>query len=310
MKKSHQALLRYLNMDVATAVETFKGFITDETSKIITLPYQQNLDYILIKFQGLSKILVRVVGCLKKCASYFLGLVKAGSFYSKGMVFLSTISSVWCQSRDVCKNVVSQYNRLREFRENLVAKPGASWVDYEYELPEKLELWLGEDWTQSIINETFDKRLLLKEIDIESFIEKKDKTSDVFGRVKGEDRDESTLEQVTASQEQEHITEANEELELEDFTPIPRTLKKEPESNLKPMEHSISSLSCKESINVFLKNETHFRKVDAQKSLTISKMKKKIWKEFRDDIKNKTILMQEGAFVNYVKEFLEEFNVQ
>lgn len=308
MKKAHQGLLRYLNMNIATSIEIFKGFIADEASKSITLPHQQNLDFILIKLQGLSMLLIRVVTCLKKSANYFLGLIKAGSFYSKGIVFLSTLASIWSQCRDICKTVVIHYNRLREFRDNLIVKPGANWVDVEYKLPERLEVWLGDDFRNSIANETYEEKLLLKKSDIESFAARKDKVSNLLSLVKDQ-KSEQAEDDEMLELSQLKLMETKDELELEDDAPIPRTSQKDVPPNVEEVEHSLSALNSKESIKAFIKNETTYRKVDPQKSLTINKMKKKVWKEFKDDIKNKSVLMQDGVLINYVHEYLEEYKI-
>lgn len=309
MKKSQQALLRYLNMDTATAIETFKGFITEDNSSTVSVPYQQNLDYILIRLQGLAKLLIRVVSCSRKCATYFLGLIKAGSFYSKGVVFLSTLASIWSQSREFCKFSVQQFNKLREYRDCLKVKPGLGWIDGEYEIPRELELWLGDEWTYLIMNETYDVKLLLKKADIDGFIEKRDEMSAVLRNIKVEDYDEMIKdEQSPTIIEPSKKSNEGLELELEDFKPIPRNIKIE-SVEIESLDHSMSSLISKVSITKFIKNESNYRKVNPQKSLTISKMRKKIWKEFRDDIKNKSVLMQEGALISYVNDYLEEYKI-
>lgn len=311
MKKAQQALLRYLNLDLVTTIESFKGFINDESSKSVTLPFQPNLDFILLRFQGLSMLLLRTVGCLKKCAKYFLGFIKAGSFYSKGIVFLSTLATVWCHSRDICKTLVTHYNRLRGFREYLQVKPGERWTDQPYELPEKLQLWMGEDWTNVIANETYDDKLLLREADIESFSNRRDEVSGALSRMKIESDDAgeaSNLEVVRVELLQPNSVVKN-ELELEDDAPIPRT-KTVTGTVPKTFDHSISKLRCKESIKAFIKHETRYRKVDALKSLTINKMRNKSWKEFKEDIQNKAVLMQESALVTYVQDYLEDYKLE
>lgn len=303
MKKAHQALTRYLNLDVATLIETFKGFVSDDSGSFVTVPYQQNLDYILIRMQGLSKLMIRVVSCTKRSANYFLGLIKAGSFYARGVVFLSTLGSVWSLSREFCKSIVEQYNKLKVFREILVAKPGVKWVDGDYELPEALETWIGHEYSTLITNETYDARLLIKEIEIDHFLE--NNGENIFNSmrvIKIERHDEVIKEDVKEK------TEIKEEFELEDVAPIPRT-PKEKCRGVNTTDHSRSPFSSKESISNFIKNETLYRKVHSSKSLTINKIKKKVWKEFKDDIKTKAILMQDGAFIEYVKDYLDEYKV-
>lgn len=305
MKKAQQSLRRYLNMDLVSVIETFKGFISEESGSTVTVPYQQNLDYILIRFQGLSKLFLRVVESTRRSANYFLGLIKAGSFYTKGVVFLSTLASVWSLSRSLCKSVVEQYNKLRVFRERLTAKPEFKWVDGDYELPEKLEEWLGDEYLNHVINETYDVRLLIKDADVEAFLERKN--DGVFDRMK-ESYEATTLKEVMIEQDIDLKINVKDELELEDFAPISRTSRETPQKTIE-VEHSRSSLLSKASVSNFIKKENNYRKVDPQKSLTISKMKKKVWKEFKDDIKNKTILMQESVFLDYVKDYLDEYKV-
>lgn len=303
MKKASQALQRYLNMGLVQTIENFKGFVSDDFGSTVTAPYQQNLDYILIKLQGLAKLLIRVVQCAKKSASYFLGLIKAGSFYSKGVVMLSTIASVWNHCRELCKSICERYNMLKGFR--LKVKQGVRWISEDYELPEDLHVWLGDDYTSMITNKTYDVKLMLRDADIESFRQSDDEVSNAFKRIKVEDSKVSFTLPIDPFEIKQEVID---DLELEDFTPISRNIKKEPEAN-SDLPHSLSILTSKDSVNHFIKNETHFRKVDPQKSLTINKMKKKMWKEFRDDIKNKSILMQDTSFIEYVKDYLEEYKI-
>jgi Domain of unknown function (DUF4477) len=308
MKKSHQALLRYLNMDLATSMETLKGFIADEPGGKVNVPYRQSLDYILIRLQGLAKLLIRVVECSKYSASFFLGLIKAGSFYMKGVIFLSTLASVWNKSREFCKFIVVQYNILKEFQANFKEKPGVKWIDGQYELPEKLDVWLGEDYEKLIINKTYDIRLLLQEEELKIFIENNDTINNALRRIKVED---DGCEFAAEEMFEEMTIEDNfsNELEIEDFTPIPRTIKKEVLKE-EQLEHCLSSLTSKDNVMKFLKNESMLRKIDPKKSLSINKMKKKAWKEFKNEIERKKELLSETTFINYVKDYLEECEVK
>lgn len=296
MKKSHQTLLRYLNMDILSSLETFKSFVCEESGKSVTVPHRQNLDYILIKLQGLAKLLIRVVECSKNSARFFLGLIKAGSFYMKGVIFLSTLASIWFRSRDLCKLIVEQYNKLIEFREILEEKPGLKWIDGQYELPDTLDTWLGHEYTNLIVNETYDIKLLLTQTQIDEFLERK---SDTSLKIKAVDHD--------AAKEDDKPIQQNFSIEndIEDFTPLPRNSKKAVVRE-NELEHSLT-LTSKDSILLFIKSETHYRKVDPSKSLLISKMKKKAWKEFKEDIKNKSLLMKEETFITFVKDYLNEY---
>ncbi|CRK98784.1 CLUMA_CG011959, isoform A [Clunio marinus] len=311
MKKCHQSLLRYLKLDLVTSLEIFKGFISYEETTFCTLPYRQNLDFILIRLQGLAMLLINVVSSAKRSMTYFLGLIKAGSFYIRGTVFISTLASIWDQSREFCKHVVNHYNLLLSFRKDIKEKPGLNWIESDYHLPEDLGLWLGDKWTQNIINRTYDLKLLIKEADIAEF------SKSICEKIKTQKNNRGMKKSVELSDDemiivnQEKIIDHS--LELDDVKPIPRLTMKihKPNDNAEiDCSHSISALVSKDSVEKFIKNESFYRKVNQMKSLTINKMKKKSWKEFQHDIKNKSVLMQEKAFIEYVKDYLEEYIIK
>ena len=306
MKKSHQALKRYLNLDLIGSLENFKSSIDDAGSEV-SMPYRQSIDYILIRLQGLAKLLIRVVQCTKTSSIYFLGLIKAGSFYMKGIIFIGTLASVWNRSRELCNFVVDQYNKLKTFRDKFMEKPGVKWVDGCYELPETLETWLGHEYTNLIVNQTYDLKMLLNEKDINSFIEGKNYMNKEFEKIQIDDK--VTKKEESLDKIETNISNLSVDCEIEDFTPIPR-IESKTVKNDKEIEHSLQLLSSKDSIMTFIKKETHYRRVDPKKSLSITNMKKKEWKEFSENIKNKSLLMQEGAFVNFVKDYLEDYKMQ
>lgn len=304
MKKVNQALLRYLNMDFVTTLETLNGFISDGFESEITVPYRQNLDYVLIKLQGLSKLLVRIVICIKASASFFLGLIKAGSFYMKGSVFISTLASIWNMSREMCKFAVRQYNKLISFRMKLEEKPGLQWISPSYQFPEYLEDWIGDEWTQLIVNETYAFKILAKKEDVKTFLSNREEFTGILDRMK----DDGHESDVIVNEPAVEIIQVNDD-ELDSFEPLSRTIVKKETEKFEYI-HQLASLTTKNSIEKFLKTETSYRKVDTKKSLTISKMKQKVWKEFKKDITNKSILMQEGALINYIKDYLEEYKIE
>lgn len=285
MKKSHQALLRYLNLNLLSTIEPFLGFISYD-DEFVHLPHRQSLDFILIRLQGLSKLLVRAVMTLRNSAKYFLGLIKAGSFYAKGTTILSTIASVWSLCREFCETIVEKYNNLYEFRDKLKGDDEIS------ELPKRLDIWLEDEWTDFIVNRTFDGKFLTRKNEVDEMLGEE---GTLQRYLKIEDDDEMTNEEV--AEPVEIIT--NNAMEIDDYSTISRS------DFISNSSHLISKLK----INEFITSETRLRKSDTLKSLTYKKMNKKVWKEFSSDIKNKTILMPEKLLVEYVKDYLDEYKI-
>lgn len=293
MKKSHQALLRYLNLNVTSIIESFLGFISNEGHFVI-VPHRESLDFILIRLQGLSKLLIRAVKTLRNSSRFFFGLLKAGSFYAKGTIILATISKVWSQCRDFCVSIVENYNNLYELRDKLKQIE----IKENVELPQKLDVWLEDDWTSFIINQTFDDKFLNNEYKIEQSTKKSEEEGIISRYLQNENpiNPQVKEEEIKVEKVQENS------MEIDDFTPISR-------SSLKISKSAEPNLLTKKNILKFIENEIHLRKSDTKKSLTYRKMNKKIWKEFINDIKNKYNLMQENLLVEYVNDYLDEYKI-
>ena len=76
MKQTNQALLRLKNYQVLQNIEDFRAYIPTEISESqkIHLPTRQILEYILIKLQGISRLLCRVIICGRKAGRNCLQL--------------------------------------------------------------------------------------------------------------------------------------------------------------------------------------------------------------------------------------------
>ena len=316
MKKVQQGLKRYFEMNIVGIIQTFMSFLVepdDNTSKL-NIPYRQNIDYLLIKLQGLSKLLIRIIINAKNSANFFLGLVKAGSFYIKGTIIISTIAKVWDLCRNMCKTIVRHFNELVSCRNMFKIRPNCPFT--ECSIPDKLDIWLGKEWNEFVNNPTCDHKMLMKEEEIKLFLKNVEFNASLL-RLKNEGSEDDSIEQPKKKKQKvEKEEKLVVETELEDYKPLPRFTNKVTKpiatkyAALETIEdHSITNLKCKVTVMDFIKKETSLRKVDKEKSLTISKMKPKEWKSFKVDMRKKSILMQDKIFVDYVKDYLEEYKL-
>lgn len=294
MKKSLQAVARLKRLDIVSVLETFNSYVTDEFQSEVCIPHRQNLDYVLIKLQGLAKIITRVVMCTRKSARYFLGLIRNGSFYLKGSIYVSSLAKLWDKAREMCKYTVNFYKMLHPFRISFKTKDNLGWLS-EYELPQSLSNWLGDEYDFYIARSSSDSKLLVKPDDIESFRKNICQVPKVFGKFIDEDYQKAST--LLPDIPQMEISLKNKtEMDIHDMTVIPR---KGIEKLTVEYDHSLSCIKSKESIKLFLKYEEKYRKQDVKKSITFKKVNKKIWKELKDDLKNKLTLMQENSLIEY-----------
>lgn len=318
LKKVQQGLNRYFDMNIVNIIQTFVSFFVepDDNNAKLSIPYQQNFDYLLIKLQGLSKLLVRIIVSAKHSASFFLGLIKAGSFYIKGTIIISTVGKVWDLCRNMCKTIVRHFNEIAACRIMFKIKPGLDSLLTDYKFPDKLDIWLGKDWNEFVNNPTCDHKMLVSDEEIQVFLRNIEFNESLL-RLKKEITEGAPIEPKKKKQKVKKVPQINVEIELEDYKPLPRFTNK---VNFKPMvkanivketteDYSITNLKCKETVLEFIKEENNLRKVNKKKSLTISKMKPKEWKLFKIDMQKKSVLMQDKIFVNYVKDYLEEYKL-
>lgn len=307
MKKTHQAAVRLKRLDIVSILEAINSYVSDDFESEILVPHRQNLDYLLIKLQGFSKVLIRIIICSRKSSRYFLGLIKNGSFYIKGSIFVSTLAKVWDSSRQLCLYSVNLYNNLVGFREKLEPLENLEWISKNYIFPEKLDEWLDEEYQFYVNNETFDSKLLVKQDDVENFrnnimqiaeILKKFKTQETSADFEGADGCE-----IKNNEQNEKLP--RKDLEIKDFTPISRKHIQKTEEE--EYNHTLASIATRGHIKLFIKFEDRYRKQDVQKSITIKKIQQKLWKEIKSDMKNKLQLMQESSLVEYFKDNLNYY---
>lgn len=109
-----------------------------------------------------------------------------------------------------------------------------------------------------------------------------------------------SIEEVASNLLDIEIASENPSDELDDYTPIPRSaIKKEVD-----YVHSLSAIKSRDHIKKFLSTEDKLRNVNAENSLTIKKLKKKAWKNFKNDLRTKIVLMQESSLVEYFHDHL------
>lgn len=412
MKKTNQALSKFLNFNIVSTLELFLGHFPDTSDSYdIRVPYREYLEYILVKLQGTSKLLLRILDCSLKSMRYQFALIRAGSFIMKGGIFMATLSRIWDVCRGYCEEICASYNELFQYRESLKYKSKNRWIPDDYEFPENLNEWLGLEYIRLVQNVSEKNQVLesfkdytkvndpgsdlqkATEEDGNSFLNSEDygepisrqslkfedfgepisrtsfKTSSVKsnGSMKYHDIESRTSEKtlLKAASSKNSSETSDLEMEVDQDSAKPEKLKsKKSQSNSKKVSnsarfcedslnestvvhkklkiqqksaqniedsinslksspkpsksleikdrphknssHSLNSLKNTKSIKEFIKNESNYRKLNDSKSITIKKLKNKEWKEFKEDLKRKSVLMKENLLINYIKNCLSD----
>lgn len=154
LKRLNQALVRFRGVDIGRILTNLVSVLPDGNflESVVELPTRGNLDYLLVRLQGVAKLFCRIVVLAKEAARYYVRFMSSGYFFNLSTMFLCLQAEIWFKSREICKNTVQFYNQLINLRTFL--DPGSSqWPSAEgINLPEQLCAWLGDDWTNEIIS--------------------------------------------------------------------------------------------------------------------------------------------------------------
>ncbi|KXJ76112.1 hypothetical protein RP20_CCG010322 [Aedes albopictus] len=152
LKRLNQSLLRYRAVNIGRILANLRSLLPDGNylEKTVQLPTRANLDYLLVRLQGLAKLFCRIVALSKDAARFYVRFMSTGYFFNVCSLFLCLLAEVWYKSREMCRKLVLIYNQLHTFR-TLLQNTAEEWPSgIECFYPEDLGTWLGDEFVQEI----------------------------------------------------------------------------------------------------------------------------------------------------------------
>lgn len=85
----------------------------------IYLPARDILDYVLVRLQGLSKLLCRVAECAQEGALYMESRISIGHFWKVALICFGLLSRIWVLIKNIIVHCCDFYKGLLPYREKL-----------------------------------------------------------------------------------------------------------------------------------------------------------------------------------------------
>ncbi|KAL7296405.1 hypothetical protein TKK_0010417 [Trichogramma kaykai] len=144
MEKVNKALLNYLNMSLENDYEILKQYekLNDHD---VSLPSRQNLEYILIRLQGLAKLMGRVESTATTAAIFLKSRLELGQSWNVAVISYAVISRIWILSRYFVKKICIWYGYIYSYSKQFELV-GDAWLPNEYHFPKSLSKWLDFSW--------------------------------------------------------------------------------------------------------------------------------------------------------------------
>lgn len=149
MSKVNKALLKYLSLSLEKEYEKLKNNV-EINEKYVTLPSKQMVEYVLIRTQSFTKIMLRVEEISKYTAHFLKCRINLGHAWSIALIAYAVISRIWILSRYLIKKACTWYNDLYHYL-NLLKIVGLHWLTEKYELTNDLKSWLSIPWVDEPI---------------------------------------------------------------------------------------------------------------------------------------------------------------
>lgn len=296
MKQTNQALLRLKNVSMIQTLDDFSAYMPSEIEEQkIHLPTKQVLEYILVRLQGVSKLLCRVIKCAKEAGKHSLQMVSIGNFFAKNAIFLGILGEIMCVSKERLDTIIELYNDLVEFKDKLKSS-GNEWLSSTYELPNDLKIWLGSNYP------------IVQSEPIKEIIAVKSKSQSSLFNVLPNIADSD--EELTEDTKTFALFKQNEEdADGTDFIRFSEEIPKgdilgEKIERKETIQEKLNTIKTSNDVDFFIKSEDTAR-LQRNHSAFTSAVSKKDWHEFKCKIKSS---LKTSTNKSVVKKFKMELN--
>lgn len=162
LRKTTVALSRLHNLNIIELLSNFLGTLPDyQLPTKIALPTKDNFDFILIRLQCLSKLLLRIAVCARESSCAFFKYIHRNFFWETCIMYIGLLSQTWTIAKRLCKHTVEFYGNLRPFRQHFQNNK-KHWINDNdsLEIPNTLDDWVGEDLKWELMVKTMKKNFL------------------------------------------------------------------------------------------------------------------------------------------------------
>ncbi|XP_023012322.1 uncharacterized protein [Leptinotarsa decemlineata] len=145
LEKLNKALEILFKLDIQNDVTTFMELIPPRYKDETYLPTKNMLDYLLVRFQGLTKLMERIVETCKISAFLLSMRMKTGHFWRVGFISFALVSRVYILAKFNTNRICEFYRKLLPFS-NKLQNLGKNWLPLGYMLPKDLKEWMNVSW--------------------------------------------------------------------------------------------------------------------------------------------------------------------
>lgn len=177
LRKTNIALCRLKDIDFINVLENFLGTLPDyivEGSKL-SLPTYENYQFVMLRLQSLSKLLLRIAVCSRESLTIFRDMIQRNFFIEISALYIGLLAQIWDLAKQLSLRTRDFYNALYPYKKYFrkKSKQNVESQIANVDLCEKLETFLTEVWTNEFFgnfkNQSLEKSTTELGIDFGDF---------------------------------------------------------------------------------------------------------------------------------------------
>lgn len=131
LQKLNRAVLQYLNMNFVYHVQNFSEMLPDSNEQIFYLPTKNMLDYILVRLEGILRLMGRVIECAKNAALCMEQKLPLAQFWKIDFISIALVSRLRALAIDILK-FTWRFFKIAVSYSSLLKNTGPQWLSNDY----------------------------------------------------------------------------------------------------------------------------------------------------------------------------------
>lgn len=164
LRKTNVALCRLKDINIVNVLENFLGTLPDYIVEGVqlSLPTYENFQFVMLRLQSLSKLLLRIAVCARQSSTIFRDMIQRNFFIEISALYIGLLAQIWDTAKNLSIKTRDFYDALFPYRKYFPGKSNRN-DDGTIVLCNKLESFLNEDWTNEFFNDVKSQRKLVKD---------------------------------------------------------------------------------------------------------------------------------------------------
>lgn len=158
IRKTNVALCRLKDINIVSVVENFLGTLPDYIvdGAALSLPTYENFQFVMLRLQSLSKLLLRIAVCARESSALFRDMIQRNFFVEISALYIALLAQIWDLAKRLSIKTRDFYNALYPYRKYFPWKSKETVDGTTVILCKQLESFLTSEWTNAFFSHSLD----------------------------------------------------------------------------------------------------------------------------------------------------------